>query len=266
MTTTVIFNRAGLYQSQLPSTRSRNSWVARNTDNKIPSILNSFTPGEVMLLLNAIYFNGTWEYAFNTSNTHNALFYLGNGSTVSTPFMARQQTLRMYRDPAYTLLELPYGGGKNYDMYVVLPAGQQQSLTDFAASFSNTTLSNGLSRLDSQSVGLFLPKWEFSYTISDMLPDLYMLGMGIAMGTTADFSNMYTTQIYLSQAVHKTYINVSEAGTEAAAVTAVGATTTVVGPPEIPAILVNHPFLYFITEKQTGAILFIGMVDDPTQN
>lgn len=243
-----------------------NSWVARNTNNKIPTILNSFTPNEVMLLINAIYFNGAWEYAFNTSDTYNAPFYLGNGSTVSTPFMYLTLTTRIYRDPAYTLLELPYGSGKNFDMYVVLPAGQQQSLTDFAASFSNTALSNGLSRLDSQQIGLFLPKWEASYTIPDMKPNLAALGMSLAMDrTAADFSNMYSTRVYLSQAVHKTYIDVSETGTEAAATTSIGISTAVIGP-DIHAIRVDHPFLYFITEKQTGAILFIGMLDDPTQN
>jgi serpin B len=98
-----------------------------------------------------------------------------------------------------------------------------------------------------------------------MLPDLAALGMGIAMGKSADFSNMYSTPVMLSKAIHKTYIKVSESGTEAAAVTALGMTLVDLGP-NIPAILVNHPFLYFITERQTGAILFIGMVDDPTKN
>jgi serine protease inhibitor len=241
-----------------------NSWVARNTNNKITSILDNFAPGEVMLLVNAIYFNGSWQHGFDPSKTQPAPFYLRDGGTVSTPFMSQQQTLRIYTDPSYTMVELPYGGGSGYDMYVVLPASQQQSLSAFAASFNEAAFATGLSRLDSMTIGLFLPTWTTSYAIEDMLPNLSTLGMGIAMGTSADFSNMYSTPVALSQAIHKTYIKVSESGTEAAAVTAVGITITAL--PVIPDIRVNHPFLYFITERQTGAILFIGMVDDPTKN
>jgi serine protease inhibitor len=242
-----------------------NSWVARNTNNKITSILDHLDPAEVMILVNAIYFNGSWQYGFDPSKTQPAPFYLRDGSTVSTPFMSQRQTLRMYNDPAYTLLELPYGNGSGYDMDVVLPTNQQQSLTAFATTFNGAAFATGLSRLDSSNIGLFLPTWGASYTISSMLPNLSVLGMGNAMSQAADFSNMSSTPSALSQAIHKTYIKVSESGTEAAAVTELGMTLLANGT-EPPAILVNHPFLYFITEKQTGAILFIGMVDDPTKN
>jgi serine protease inhibitor len=239
-----------------------NSWVAGNTDNKIPSILSSLSPDDVMVLVNAIYFNGPWGFYIDPAGTADQPFYLSDGSTVSVPTMAIQGTLRTYHDPAYTLIELPYGSGKNFDMYVSLPANQQQSISSFTSSFNAQSLSNAISHLDSQRVGVLLPKWELTYSVPDMLPNLNALGMGIASGTNADFSNLYSTSTYLSKATHKTYIDVSETGTQAAAAT--GLTVTISALPATIDIQVNHPFLYFIVEKQTGAILFMGTMNNPS--
>jgi serpin B len=239
-----------------------NSWVARNTDNKITSILNSLSPADIMVLVNAIYFNGPWSYHINPAGTVDQPFYLSNGSTISVPTMAIAATLRTYHDPAYTLVELSYGNGKNFAMYVSLPANQQQSISNFASSFTAPVLSDAISRLDSQRLGVLLPKWELTYSVPNMLPNLNALGMGIASGKNADFSNLCSTPMYLSQAIHKTYIDVTEKGTQAAAATAVGGAGAF--PPAILDIQVNHPFLYFIVEKQTGAILFMGTMNNPS--
>jgi serpin B len=242
-----------------------NSWVAAKTDNKITSILNNLSPQNLMVLVNAIYFNGSWQYAFNTTLTHNNTFYLANGTTTSVPFMNQQITLRWYQDPAYTLLELPYGSGNSFDMYVVMPTNQQVSLGSFAASFSSSTWANGLSHLDSQTVSLYLPKWQSSFLIPNALPELTALGMGIAFSPAANFSAMCSTPEQISQVIHKTYIDVTETGTEAAAATVV-TTILAVGPggPAIPVVTVDHPYLYFIVEKQTGAILFVGTMNNPS--
>ena len=114
---------------------------------------------------------------------------------------------------------------------------------------------------------LDIPKWEYSYSIDDMKPELTSLGMGIAFGSNADFSAMYNLEqgsSNISKAIHKTYIKVNEEGTEAAAVTAIGMELTTVAAP--PVIKIDHPFLYTIVEKQTGAILFTGIVNDPSAN
>jgi len=239
-----------------------NSWVADNTDNKITSILNSLSPADIMVLVNAIYFNGAWDYYINPAGTNNQPFYPSNGSTVSVPTMDIAATLRTYNDPTYIMIELPYGSGKSFDMYVALPANQQLPISSFAFSFTASVLSGAISRLDSQKIEVLLPKWELTWSIPNMLTNLNALGMGIASGTNADFSNMSSTPMYLSRAIHKTYIDVTEEGTEAAAATGL-ATATVLGP-AIHAIQVNHPFLYFIVEKQTGAILFMGTMNDPS--
>jgi serpin B len=216
-----------------------------------------------MVLVNAIYFNGSWLYAFNTADTRNNTFYLPNGTTASVPFMNQQVTLRYYQDPAYTMLELPYGGGNSFDMYVVMPVNQQVSLRSFASSFSSTAWAAGLSKLDSQSISLFIPKWQASYSI-EAVPELAALGMGIAFGPNADFSGMFSTPEQISQVIHKTYIDVTETGTVAAAATAVTTITAIRGgQPAIPVVTLNHPYLYFIVEKQTGAILFEGTMNNP---
>ena len=242
-----------------------NSWVAAKTDNKIPSILNSLSSQNVMVLINAIYFNGAWKYAFDSADTHNNTFFLSDGTTASVPFMSQQASVRWYQDPAYTLLELPYGGGNSFDMYVVMPANQQVSLGSFATSFNSSAWANGLAHLDTQTVNIYLPKWQASYTIPNANPELAALGMGIAFGPGADFSAMFSTPEQISQVIHKAYIDVTETGTQAAAATSI-TTVTVVGPGtrEIPTVVFNHPYLYFITEKQTGDILFIGTMNNPS--
>jgi serpin B len=245
-----------------------NSWVATKTDNKITNLLSTLSPENIMVLINAIYFNGTWQYAFNPADTRDNTFYLSNGTTSSVPFMNQQANLWWYQDSAYTMLELPYGAGNSFDMYVVMPTNPQVSLRSFATAFNNSTFAAGLSLLDSQAINLYLPKWQTSFSIPDFLPELATLGMGIASGPGANFSAMFSTPVYISQAVHKTYIDVTETGTEAAAATAFTMfTTTAIGSkPEIPVVMVNHPYLYFIVEKQTGAILFEGTMNNPAQN
>jgi len=250
-----------------PSSVNRiNSWVAQKTENKIPSIIDQVDGSTVMFLINAIYFNGSWQYAFKTADTRNSNFYRADGSTVQVPFMNREATLRISSNPAFTLAELPYGSGKGYDMYLVVPANQR-SIADITSTLDGTALTNAISQLDSQHVRLSLPKWEYAYTIKDMKPHLAQLGMGVAFGESADFSNMYPVApgaMAISKAIHKTYIKVSEQGTEAAAVTAIGVIVT--APAPSPPLILDHPFLYVIREKQTGIILFIGVVNDPSRS
>jgi serpin B len=121
--------------------------------------------------------------------------------------------------------------------------------------------------MDSATVQLQMPKWEYSYKIENMKSELAQLGMGIAFAGDADFSKLYDpSQVkpFISKAIHKTYIKVSEEGTEAAAVTAIGMEVTAT--PIFNVFNLDHPFLYIIIEKQTGTILFLGTVNDPGIN
>jgi serpin B len=248
------------------SVNTINNWVAEKTNQKITHVLDVTAADDLMYLINAIYFNGTWKYAFNTSNTYTGNFYLQNGDARPVAFMSQHLSLNYYSDSLFTLIELPYGGGKSYSMYVALPKNLQQPVSTVALLINENILQSAISKMDTVNLNLSLPKWEYAYDIDDMRPELARLGMGIAFGNDADFSAMYDpAQVnpYITKAVHKAYIKVNEEGTEAAAVTAIGVGITSVGPLEFKA---DHPFLYTIIEKQTGTVLFAGIVNDPSTN
>lgn len=245
-----------------------NNWVAQKTNNKIPTIIQSISSDDLMYLINAIYFNGAWKNSFKTSDTYNDIFNLQDGTTQSVPFMKQQLTTKMYYDSSFTMIELPYGGGNSFSMYVLEPLHPQEPISTFASSLNENILSSAISNMDSSIVQLEIPKWEYSYELEDMRPELSMMGMGIAFGSNANFSKIYDpsqVKVYISKAIHKAYIKVNEEGTEAAAVTVIGITyTTLPAPP--PIFKLDHPFVYSIVEKQTGAILFLGIVNDPANN
>ncbi|MGN6193489.1 MAG: serpin family protein [Ginsengibacter sp.] len=244
-----------------------NNWIAEKTNNKIPKIIDNISPGDLMYIINAIYFNGAWKYAFNPSNTSNGIFYLQDGSSKSVPFMNQKLTTKKYTDSLISMIELPYGGGKSFSMYILKPVDQLKPLNTFCASLNQDYLQNAISKMDSATFQLQMPKWEYSYKIENMKSELAQLGMGISFAADADFSKLYDpSQVkpFISKAIHKTYIKVSEEGTEAAAVTAIGMEVTAA--PIFNVFNLDHPFLYIIIEKQTGAILFLGTVNDPGIN
>jgi serine protease inhibitor len=251
------------------SVNTINNWVAQKTNNKIPSVISSIDPSDLMFLINAIYFNGSWKYAFNTADTYNDIFHLGNGTSEKVPFMKQMIKLNLSYDSSFTLLELPYGSGKSYSMYIALPADTLQPISSFAAMMNADLLSKAISNMDSAGVDLEIPKWSCSYAIMNMSPELSALGMGVAFTDAADFSKIYDpsqVQVYISKAIHKTFINVSESGTQAAAATVIGIAYLTSNPSAPPVIKFNHPFLYSIIEKQTGTVMFMGIVNDPAKN
>lgn len=242
-----------------------NSWVSKNTAGKIPQLLKQLDPNLAMLLVNAVYFNGSWLHGFQSGATQNGSFYTSTGNSVSTPFMNQTTRLRLHTDSNLTMVEMPYGTGEAFDMYLVLPTSRTQPIASFVSGLNATILDQALNNLDSAQIDLSMPKWEYSYGIENMQPELTALGMGIAFSDSANFSAMYPgQQTNISQVIHKTYISVSETGTIAAAVTGVGVVTTAA--PAILAVKLDHPFVYLIREKQSGMILFIGVVNDPSQH
>ena len=239
-----------------------NNWVNKNTGNKIPKVIDKINPGDLMYLINAIYFNGAWQHAFKKDATANDIFNLQNGSTVSVPFMNQQFITNTFSDNSFSMIELPYGKGKNYSMYILLPVNAQQTISSFASSMNETLLKNAIGKMDSSRIRLSLPSWEAAYSIDNMKPELSSLGMGIAFSNNADFSKMYSNgKVNITKAVHKTYIKVNEQGTIAAATTSIGMHAMAVF---IPLIKINRPFMYAIIEKKSGAVLFLGTVNNPS--
>jgi serpin B len=252
-----------------PSTLNTvNNWVAKNTDNKIPQLLKALDPALEMLLVNAIFFNGSWQYGFQTSATKNEAFHRADGNTVTVPFMNQTNSFGFYSDSNATIVDMPYGTGKAFDMFLILPRDASQPINTFATRLSTSAFTGTLSSLDTTKITLSVPKWEYSYSIENMKPELTALGMSLAFGIggTPNFSAMYPSYpVAISQVIHKTYIQVSESGTVAAAVTGVGM-IGLAAPSQPVQITFDHPFLYLIRERGTGLILFVGVVNDPSQH
>jgi serpin B len=243
------------------SVNAINNWVSQQTHGKITQIMDRLA-GE-LCLINAVYFKGSWKSAFDKRATANASFTTTGGNIVSTPFMFLHSPLCYLVNNSLQMVQLPYGGG-NFNMYVLLP-GNNIPVTQFASMLNSFSFANWQAHSGYTDIQLFMPRFQYSYGITDMRPELSAMGMGIAFTSAADLTKINPQGAQVYQAIHKTYINVDETGTEAAAATAVnvGGNTS----PAPPLMLrFDHPFLYVIQEKTSGVILFIGQVNDPTQS
>jgi serine protease inhibitor len=238
-----------------------NGWVNDKTRGKIPSIIDQITPNHVMFLLNAIYFKGTWTKEFNPKSTVNQPFYMEPGKTPEAAFMHRLDTLDYAGNDLFSAIRLPYGK-ENYNMYVFLP-GPEKKLEDIIGQLNKSTWENWMKLFKkTQTVDIMLPKFRFPYEIklNDVLTGM---GMGIAFGSGADFRGINRGGgLNIDYVKHKTFVEVNEEGTEAAAVTVVAIERTSVGPTKT-YFHVNRPFMFAITEKTTGAIMFMGTVKHP---
>lgn len=240
-----------------------NSWVSKNTHGKISHIIDQIDPSDIMYLINAVYFKGQWKLKFDSRQTRSRVFSTPDAGNVQTPFMTQTAVFPYLENQSMQCIELPYGAG-SFSMYVILPSANLTT-GDLLSTFNSDILKSTLNPMDSTKVTLFMPRWEYKYDISDLRPELSALGMPVAFTGNADFTNMYPASAgaYISKALHKTFISVDEEGTKAAAVTSIGMGTTAVSPN--PVMDINRPFLYLIVEKQTGSILFLGMVNNPAQ-
>ncbi|NOY37649.1 MAG: serpin family protein [Chlorobi bacterium] len=238
-----------------------NGWVADQTNNKITEIVDRINPLDVMFLINAIYFKGTWKYRFDEDNTQTLPFHISPSATVNVPTMIRKGDFAWFHNNILTAAELDYGRG-NFSMVILLP-NQGYELSDISDALTAENWNNWMNGFDTlYDAKIFLPRFTFSYDkpLKETLSDL---GLGIAFNPdSADFSRINPDkQLYISSVKHKTFIEVNEEGTEAAAVTSVTVGTTSVGPET--AIIIDKPFIFVIREKTTGVILFMGKVAHP---
>ncbi|UOQ67165.1 serpin family protein [Hymenobacter volaticus] len=237
-----------------------NNWVKSKTNGKIESIVDNISADDVMYLVNAIYFKGTWTYQFDKKLTQRADFRKEDGSNVSTDFMTLSNgQYNYYADATKQVVDLPYGN-KQFSMTLVLPVGSK-TVADITPELNSTNLNTWLTSARSSSLELRLPKFKMQYE-KELKQALTQLGMGIAFTNQANFSQMVQAsnqQFAISEVKHKTYLDVNEEGTEAAAATSVGIITT-----SLPqAIIANRPFVFLIREKSSNAILFIGQLMAP---
>ena len=237
-----------------------NGWVNDKTHGKIPSILESVDPSDVMYLLNAIYFKGSWRDRFDPRQTRDASFHAADGSTQPAKLMHRQAAMLYGSTSRFQAAELPYGNGA-FAMTILLPS-DGTNIDDFTASLNRSDWNSWTAQLKTQEVILDLPRFTLSYErmLND---DLSAMGMGIAFDRQrADFSRIASVsadqRLFISFVKQKAYVDVNEEGTEAAAVTIVGIGVT--SAPAIPTMRVDRPFVFVIRERLSGTVLFMGKI------
>ena len=235
-----------------------NGWVNTQTNGKIPSILDAIDSNDVMFLVNAIYFNGSWRARFDPAETQTADFTAADGSTQPVQLMHRLGTMLYTSDPTYQAVELSYGDSA-FAMTVLLPA-PGTSVDALADSLSPAFWARLTSNLDNQQVDLHLPKLMLTYSRT-LNNDLAGLGMRDAfVPNGADFTGMSSAgkSLYVSFVKQKTYVRVDENGTEAAAATATGVGT--ISLPSTVVMRVDRPYLFVIRERLSGTLLFMGKI------
>ena len=240
-----------------------NSWVNEKTNSLIPKVIDEIPGGTVMYLVNAVYFKGQWRNQFEKDKTQQKQFTLLDGTLIQSPAMIQHETLPYYKGQGFEAIELPYNQG-NYVMSILLPdAGK--TVSELITRLSQENWNTWSTQFSERDIQLQLPKFKYEYTEKQMMPILSDMGMGIAFDPdNADFTRINSDGgLYISRVIHKTYIETNEEGTEAAAVTAVEIGVTSAGPGQIYSFTINRPFIYFIQEKSTGTILFIGTVMNP---
>ena len=235
-----------------------NDWVSEKTHEKIDKIVEQITPDSFMFLINAIYFKGAWRYEFDKKATVDGPFFLNGEQSVEVPMMKMEVDANMLQNDLFTALELPYGKG-NWSMFLFVP-NYDKEIKDVVESFTTQNWNvwmNGFTEMKDVSVNL--PKFKFAYEIS-LKEALMGMGMEVAFTNAADFSGILEGgQLLINDVKHKTFIEVDEEGTEAAAVTSVEINLTSIG----NYFSANKPFLYAIAEKSSGTILFVGRVMNP---
>ena len=248
-----------------PSRLTINSWVASQTDDKIQNLLppDSVDNLTKLVLTDAAYFNAAWNTPFDPNNTQDGSFTLLDGSSVTASFMnAQLPSLPAMQGTNFVAASLPYADTRLSLVVVVPDVGQ---FSQVESSLNATTLASLVAGLTSQPVLLMLPRFKIE-TATSLVTLLEALGMTSAFTPgTADFSGMDGTHnLYISDVFHDAFINVAEKGTEAAAATGVVMkdASIFIG----LAVDATRPFIYFLYDQPTGAILFMGRVQDPSQN
>jgi serpin B len=259
-----------------------NGWVEKKTNDKIVNLLapGSLDPSNRLVLVNAIYFQGKWEKRFEVRDTSDGPFYESSNQTSTASFMQQTEDFGYAEFPDLQVLELPYTGGE-VSMVVLLPGnaggigefeqqmpppGNVDSIGKLEEQLTAPNLVKWTTQLHKQKVQVFLPTFKVTseFSLGDTLgamgmPDAFIFGQ-------ADFSGMNGKQdLFISKVVHKAYVDVDEEGTEAAAATAV-VMTLAAAMPAMPVVFrADHPFLFLIRDNETGSILFLGRVTDPTR-
>lgn len=245
------------------SRQTINDWVADQTEQRIEELL---LPGAIseftrFVLVNTVYFRAAWADPFCPDETADAAFHLLDGDEVTVPLMVKSRAMLSYvKGEDYQAVALPY---ESNELAMVFLLPDDEEFLGFESNLTASKLAGATRNLAPETVTLFLPRFGFTTDAIDLVEPLTAMGMPTAFSGDADFSGIDPEGgLFLSDVVHKAFISVDEAGTEAGASTAVAAAGS--SQDEVPVIRLDRPFLFLIEDLETGTILFMGRVLDPT--
>lgn len=236
-----------------------NGWCNRETNGLIPKVLQNIDGDAVMFLMNAVYFKGSWTKEFNTESTTEDYFYDESDESSLVDMMVKEDTVGYEKNNMAAYIDLPYGDGA-FSMTVILPNDGETTI-DVIQNLTNSDFETILGSMKSTKVKIELPRFktENEYFLNSTLQSM---GMQRAFTKSAQFDEIADLKpLYVDFVKQNTYIEVTERGTKAAAVTTIGMITS--SAPEVdttPLFMVNRPFIFVIREKTTGVILFIGKI------
>ncbi|MCA8914144.1 MAG: serpin family protein [Planctomycetes bacterium] len=243
-----------------------NGWIAGKTNNLIKDMIDEIPENAVTYLINAIYFKGDWSVKFDKAKTKDADFHLNDGSTKQVKLMSRaDKRIRYTTDDNVEVCSLPYGEDEKAAMWIVLPK-EGKDLDTVVNSLSAEQLKTWQGRAWERQGTIKLPRFKLHYkeTLNDSLK---ALGINKAFDVDqADFKHLGESKlgpIYISRVLHEAVVIVNEEGTEAAAATVVEMAAGGAAPPKPFNMVCDRPFLFYITDKDTGAILFMGTCYNP---
>jgi len=242
-----------------------NKWVADKTNDKIKSIIEKISPDDLMLLINAVYFKGEWENKFDPNMSSIRAFQCPDEKTIKTTFMKQSREFSYFENDRMQSVALDYTGG-GMRMHIFLPSRDIADYGSFLDDFDADNWADLMKQYTKKEGFLYLPKFKLEYekTLNDIL---MAMGMKAAFdGGSADFSNMFDNakpgDAFIGEAKQKTFIEVNEEGTEAAAVSSVLMMKCAFNPDKF-TMDVNRPFVCAIVDSATGEILFIGSITNP---
>jgi serine protease inhibitor len=241
-----------------------NDWVRKQTSGKIDKIVGQIDSSAILFLLNAIYFKGNWTRQFDKRRTEAGAFTLLDGRQKQHPLMSQSGKYRYQQGKGFQAVSLPYGS-RRLSMYIFLPE-QDSGLEAFQKTLNSANWNAWMQQFREMEGTVVLPRFKLEYEIK-LNAALQSLGMGLAFDAgRADFTGMAPQThppIRIDEVRHKTFVEVNEEGTEAAAVTSVGMVLTSFTPERRFSMIVDRPFFCAIRDDQSGAILFMGSVVEP---
>jgi serpin B len=240
-----------------------NQWVSKETENKINDIIPQGAIDQLtrLVLSNAIFFKGDWQSEFTKDATQLGTFTMLEGGTTTVPMMHQEGQFRYVDVEGFQALEMAYAGGQ-LSMVIILP--EQGKFSEVASSLSAAGLDNIMDNLQYTLVALTMPKFKFEYDLglNGVLKEMGMLDAFDP--SVSDFSGMDGSRdLYISDVLHKAFVAVDEAGTEAAAATVVIVGTTAMPVDQPIEFKADRPFIFAIRDNPTGTILFLGRLMNP---